>query len=178
MADITLVLGGTRSGKSEIAERLTAAAAAERGCGVVYLATCRPGDDELVERVRRHRERRPARWITLEEPRDPARALRDLNRPECVGLLECLSFLVFNWMEEGATDEEVSERIAALIAQARAAIAPLVVVSNDVSGALIPPDPSTRRYQDLVGRANQQVAAAADRVLLAIAGLPMTLKGR
>jgi adenosylcobinamide kinase / adenosylcobinamide-phosphate guanylyltransferase len=177
MAEITLVLGGTRSGKSEIAERIAAEAAARQKREVVYLATCRPGDNELLERVRKHRERRPAHWTTIEETHDPARAIGDLKQPAATTILECLSFLIFNWMEEGARDEEIASRLDRLIATMHATGHAFIVVSNDVSGALIPPDPSTRRYQDLVGRANQQMAAAADRVILAVAGLPLTLKG-
>lgn len=177
MSEITLVLGGTRSGKSAIAERLVSerlAAGARRG--VLYLATCRPGDEELAERVKIHRARRPPDWITVEAPIDPVAAPALRERPDDVRLLECLSFLVFNWMEEGASDAEIADRATRLLAHARAEGAVWIVVSNDVSGALLPPDPYTRRYQDLLGRVNQRAAAAADRVLLAVAGLSVVVK--
>ncbi len=172
MSTLTLVLGGTRSGKSEIAERL----AAESGRGVLYLATCRPGDEDLEIRVRIHRARRPPEWGTVETPTDPVAESILGERPDDLRLLECLSLLVFNWMEEGASDGEIAGRCARLLAHARAEGAPWIIVSNDVSGALLPPDPYTRRYQDLLGRMNQQAAAAADRVLLAVAGLSVVVK--
>lgn len=177
MSGITLVLGGTRSGKSAIAERLAAERiVADAGRRVIYLATCRPGDEELAERVKIHQARRPPDWITAEAPTDPADAPALLEHADAVRLLECLSFLVFNWMEEGRSDGEIEERSARLLAHARAEGAPWIMVSNDVSGALLPTDPYSRRYQDLLGRVNQKAAAAADRVLLAVAGLSVVVK--
>lgn len=176
MAEFALVLGGTRSGKSEIAERLAVDLAARNRRELVYLATCRPGDEELLRRVEKHRARRGTEWRTIEETQDPARVLAEPSTRPRVVLLECVSFLIFNWMEDGDDDAAIMERIETLIAAARAADHAFIAVSNDVSGALIPADASTRRYQELVGLANQHFAAAADRVILAIAGLPLLIK--
>lgn len=163
MTEIILVLGGTRSGKSEIAEKI----ALESSDHVTYVATCIAGDAELKERVVRHQARRPKSWRTIE-----AHTKLPKFSSDDIVLLDCLSFFVFNIMEK--TDDEVIHSISVFLDEANAK--KLIIVSNDVSGALIPPDPVSRRYQDLLGRANQLVAAKADKVILAVAGLPLTIK--
>lgn len=172
VSEIILVLGGTRSGKSEIAERLVM----EREGPVAYVATCHAGDEELRKRIEIHRRRRPPDWITVEAPRDPLTSLRALAPPPGVVLLDCLSFLVFNLMGDDMEDDAVLDRVKTLFREARAITPALVIVSNDVSGAWIPPDPVSRRYQDLLGRANQRAAVEADRVILAVAGIAMSVK--
>lgn len=200
MSEIILNLGGTRSGKSEIAEKQ----AAERSSRVVYIATCIAGDEELRRRVEAHRLRRPAGWLTLEAPLDPLAGLRDLAARESaaresaardvataptdspdarrsppqnpVVLIDCLSFLVFNLMEDGLEDQAILERVRELLQEARHLTSALILVTNDISNALIPTDAMSRRYQDLLGRVNQLAAAEADSVYLAVAGIALAIK--
>ena len=176
MADILFFTGGTRSGKSRLAEIEAEARAEVFGREVVYLATCRVGDEELSERVRRHRERRPPHWRTVEEPLAPESVLAEKADHSRVVILECLSFLLFNWMERGDSDDAIIQSIDRLLTTARGGSDDLIVVSNEVGFSLIAPDPVSRRYQELLGRINQRVAAAADRVVLAVAGLPLAVK--
>jgi adenosylcobinamide kinase/adenosylcobinamide-phosphate guanylyltransferase len=185
MSEIHLFTGGTRSGKSRLAEIEAEARAEAFGREVIYLATCRVGDEELSERVRRHRERRPPHWVTVEEPLAPEKAISGGSaesgpaastcEPRIV-ILECLSFLLFNWMERGDKDDAIMQSIDRLLSAARHGRDDLLIVSNEVGFSLIAPDPVSRRYQELLGRANQRVAAAADRVVLAVAGLPLVVK--
>jgi adenosylcobinamide kinase/adenosylcobinamide-phosphate guanylyltransferase len=204
MSEILLFTGGTRSGKSRLAEIEAEARAEAFGREVIYLATCRIGDEELSERVRRHRERRPPHWVTVEEPLAPEKVISggsaesDPAAPTAeprIIILECLSFLLFNWMERGDKDDAIMQSIDRLLSAARRQEGrpcrrrhgwrssaarrgrdDLLIVSNEVGFSLIAPDPVSRRYQELLGRANQRVAAAADRVVLAIAGLPLVVK--
>ncbi len=185
---VTLILGGARSGKSTLAERL----AAESGRPVLYLATSVPFDDEMRERIAAHRSDRPSGWRTVEEPLRIAAALRDLARPGDLVLLDCLTVWLSNWLLDGlgpdrdpdappAADWNVLESAAlaetgALLADARARGVALILVSNEVGMGVVPAYPLGRRYRDALGRINQHAAAHADTVLLTIAGFPLDLK--
>jgi adenosylcobinamide kinase/adenosylcobinamide-phosphate guanylyltransferase len=184
--ELVFILGGARAGKSAYAERLVA----EHGPRVLYVATAEVKDDEMHSRIQAHRARRPATWTTLEAPRDVGAALLSLGPSADAVLLDCLTLLVTNWVLTYAGEEEmvdpaieevtdaavVAEIEAILEAQAQLGL-PMVVVSNEVGMGLVPPYPLGRLYRDVLGRANQRLAAAADRVFLMVAGLPMTLKG-
>lgn len=172
MARITLVLGGTRSGKSELAERL----ASESGRPVVYLAAAEPVDAEMRRRIARHRRRRPVSWQTVEAGADlPAAFERHAGEDKLI-LVDCLSLLV-SALAEKATETAVLTAIESLVETAGAARAETIFVSSEVGMGVVPGSAVGRDYRDLLGEVNQAVAAAADRVYLAIAGLPLTLKG-
>jgi adenosylcobinamide kinase/adenosylcobinamide-phosphate guanylyltransferase len=183
--ELTLILGGARAGKSAFAEQLVA----DCGPRVLYIATAQVKDEEVRARVQAHRARRPPTWTTLEAPTDTGVALLSLRPAADAILLDCLTLLVTNLVlahggeeemvapaVEEAADAAVSAEIEALLkAQAQLGL-PMVVVSNEVGLGVVPPYPLGRLYRDVLGRANQQLAAAADRVYLMVAGLSMTLK--
>lgn len=178
---VTLVLGGARSGKSAYAERLIAAAAdaddADPGAPVAgtYVATAEPGDAEMAERIRRHRERRGDRWQTVEEPLALAATLRRVSRRDRPVLVDCLTLWLANLMAVGRRPEEE----AAMLADALAGLAgPVVLVANEVGLGLVPETPLGRTFRDAAGRLNQEIARSADRVVFVAAGLPLTLKDR
>jgi adenosylcobinamide kinase/adenosylcobinamide-phosphate guanylyltransferase len=186
---LTLVLGGARSGKSRYAQSLC-----DSSYGVIYIATARAeegaSDNEMRERIARHRADRPAEWQTIEEPLDLSRAV--LEAPvEATLLIDCATLWLSNLMWEfrektGAEQEElilaeVDELIEAVRRRAEKAIATwaageVVIVSNDVGGGLVPEHPIARAFRDMQGFANQRLAPAADTVVFIIAGLPMRLK--
>ena len=164
----TMFLGGARSGKSRLAQT-----AAERHAGPLhYLATAEAHDDEMTDRIARHRDDRGARWRTVECP---------LALPEaidaCTGgavLVDCLTLWLSNLMlAEQNIDQATDELLAALIST-RSQVA---VVSNEVGLGIVPENPLARRFRDAAGRLNQAVAARADRAVLLTAGLPLVLKG-
>jgi len=179
--DLTFILGGARSGKSARAERL----AAESGLPVTYIATARVGDAEFAERVRHHRERRPAHWSLVEAPLDLAGALREADRPGHCVLIDCLTLWLANLL---FTPANAGEAIAVLPASAREAFTQfdaaltgvrgkVIVVSNEIGLGVVPLGSVTRLYVDELGRLNQRVAAASARATLMVAGLPLSLKG-
>ncbi len=176
-AQLTLILGGARSGKSSYAEKL----AAELSPRVLYVATAEAGDAEMVQRIQAHRLARPAGWQTLEAPTGVAAALK-AHRPEVI-LLDCLTLLVSNLIlaleaePPAEVEAAVLAEVEALIAVRAELAAPMIIVSNEVGLGLVPPYPLGRVYRDALGRANARLAAAADRVLLMVAGLPLALKG-
>ncbi|OIR09200.1 bifunctional adenosylcobalamin biosynthesis protein CobP [mine drainage metagenome] len=164
----TLVLGGTRSGKSALAERLAAGARHP-----IYLATAQVGDAEMAERVRLHRARRPAPWHTVEEPLDMTGALSRLCAPDRAVLLDCLTLWLSNLLLAGR-DPEAEGRA---LAEALPALAgPVVMVSSEVGLGIVPDNALARAFRDHAGRLNQMIAARCQRVLLVAAGLPLTLK--
>jgi adenosylcobinamide kinase/adenosylcobinamide-phosphate guanylyltransferase len=164
-----LVLGGARSGKSALAERLALA----RGGEAVYLATAEPFDDEMRARVARHRQDRGAGWRTVEAPRDLAGALRAEDGPGRTLLVDCLTLWLTNRMLDGADPEADAAALAGALA---GLAAPVALVSNEVGLGLVPDTPLGRRFRDAQGRLNQRVAAACDLVLFVAAGLPLALK--
>ncbi|RME74975.1 MAG: bifunctional adenosylcobinamide kinase/adenosylcobinamide-phosphate guanylyltransferase [Chloroflexi bacterium] len=177
---LILILGGARSGKSDYAEKL---AAELGGSGVLYAATAEIKDEEMARRIEAHRRARPAHWRTVEAPRRVAAALSAVGDLPPVVLLDCLTLLVSNIILalEGEPQETVEAAVSAeideLVALARDRQVTLIVVSNEVGLGLVPPYPLGRLYRDVLGRANQKLAAQADRVVFMVAGLPLVVKG-
>lgn len=168
---LTLVLGGARSGKSALAERLTLAAAGD--VRPLYVATAEAFDDEMRDRIARHRTDRGAGWVTVEAPADPAGAIAAAAEAGAV-LLDCLTIWAATLMH---LERDPDTETARLIAAARDLGRPVVMVANEVGLGIVPDNALARRFRDVAGRMNQQVAAAADRVIFVAAGLPLVLKG-
>jgi adenosylcobinamide kinase / adenosylcobinamide-phosphate guanylyltransferase len=168
---LLLLIGGARSGKS----RLAAEIAAERTGPVAVIATGEARDDEMAERIRMHRARRPQSWATIEEPVDLEAALRAVP-DEALAVVDCLTLWVSNLIEKGLRDDEIegSARSAASLAAARAG--DTVVVTNEVGSGIVPTNALARRYRDLLGNVNSIWAEHSDRSALVVAGqiLPLS----
>ena len=165
---LTVLIGGARSGKSALAVDL----AARSGRSVVFVATATRSDDEMADRIDRHRAERPADWRTIEAPVDLVRALDVADDAACV-VVDCLSLWTMNVFAED--DVTVLGRVADQVARARARSGPTVVVGNEVGTGIVPGDPSSRRYRDLLGRVNAAWSRAADRAFLVVAGRVLAL---
>ena len=177
-APLILILGGARSGKSAYAEKL----AAEIGHSILYIATAEAKDEEMSARIEAHRQGRPAGWQTLEAPRQVAIALNQIETSPDALLLDCLTLLVSNIVlaleshPQTVIEAAIQSEIEAIVEVQKRLDIPLIVVSNEVGLGLVPPYPLGRVYRDALGRANQYLAASADKVLFMIAGLPMAVK--
>ena len=170
LPQITLVLGGARSGKSRYAERLVEGAAPSG----TYCATAEPHDAEMAERIAAHRARRSPFWRTIETPLALASAIAAEAAPAHPVLVDCLTLWLSNLLLAGRKpDEEASILCRAL----RQADGPVVLVSNEVGMGIVPETPLGRNFRDASGWLNQKVAALADRVVFIAAGLPLVLKG-
>lgn len=175
---LTLILGGARSGKSDYAEKL----AATMGQNILYIATAEAKDEEMTARIEAHRLARPAKWQTLEAPYNVGAALATIDTHPDAILLDCMTLLVSNIalaMEsepQTTIETAVQNEIEAIIAARNRFDVPMIIVSNEVGLGLVPSYPIGRVYRDVLGWANQNLAALADRVLFMVAGLPMTVK--
>jgi adenosyl cobinamide kinase/adenosyl cobinamide phosphate guanylyltransferase len=167
---LTLLLGGAGAGKSSLAVRLAAAS----GGPVVVVATAEARDEEMAERIRRHRRERPSDWPTVEESLDLEAALASVPKDACA-LVDCLTLWVSNLIEEGLTDRNIEERARTAASMAAARPAGTVAVTNEVGSGVVPTNPVARRYRDLLGRVNGIWAEAADRAALVVAGRVLPL---
>lgn len=178
-----LILGGQKSGKTARAEQLAAAWLARSPAHrAVYIATAQAWDEEMRERIARHRldrARRVPGMETVEEPYELARAIGAHSRSDTLVVVDCLTlWLTARLLPAAGADAALATGGEdALIAQAVAAAAgPLVLVSNEIGLGVVPLGRETRAFVDALGRLNQQAALACERVTLMAAGMPLVLK--
>lgn len=180
MGKMILVTGGARSGKSSFAEKL----AASEGQSVAYIATAQILDEEMRYRVTLHQKRRPSDWQTYEAPFSAGKAIQEAGLHHKVILFDCVTIYLSNLLcepGERQEDEEyqrVHDSMAGLIAavQQLPDDVTILFVTNEVGAGIVPENQLARRYRDLAGLANQQLAAAADEVYAVICGIPVKIK--
>ena len=164
---LTVLTGGARSGKSAAA----VAAAAASGAPVTFIATAEPGDDEMAERIARHRAARPAHWTTVEATHDLAGAVAGVDPVDTV-VIDCLAVWATNRMlaeprPDGARITEEAARLARRLAERPGQA---LVVTNEVGSGVVPATPLGREFRDLLGAVNQATVRAADAAYLVVAG--------
>ena len=170
MGELTVLLGGARSGKSSLALRLARAS----GRPVTFIATAEARDSEMAERIARHRSERPADWSLLEEPLELANALAS-TPGEALAIIDCLSLWASNLLEAGSSDDEIDAAAITLVERARDRAGPTIVVSNEIGLGIVPLGELTRRYRDVLGRLNSSFCDHADRAALVVAGRALRL---
>lgn len=186
MGRLILVTGGARSGKSRYAEKRAAAL----GTNITYVATCQPLDEEMQDRVRKHREQRPADWKTVEAATRMDAVLSGLQPVPDGVLLDCITLMVTGLMAEVLTswdtfsqeeanrvEDRVREEMNLLLDGVSRLDCPMIVVTNEVGLGLVPEYPSGRLFRDCAGRANQLLAEKAEEVVLCVSGIPVHIKG-
>ena len=167
MAQIVLVTGGARSGKSAIAEGKVLGF----GAPAVYIATAQAFDAEMEARIATHQARRGPEWRTRAEPLDLVTALRETD--DAPRLVDCLTLWLTNLMLGDHDWEAAAKRLLAVLPELTA---PVVFVTNEVGLGIVPDNRLARAFRDNAGHLNQWVAAAADEVVFTVAGLPMKVK--
>ena len=178
MAEIILITGGSRSGKSAFAERTAEALPGPRA----YIATCPAIDPEMEERIRKHKETRRGRgWETIEECVDLAGVIRRAEGCRVL-LVDCLTLWINNLLYEAEkrgelfTEEAAAGRCRVLVDACRGFGGTVIFVTNELGMGIVPGNETARRFRDIAGRCNQEIAAAADRVTLVVSGIPLLLK--
>ncbi|NBB11528.1 bifunctional adenosylcobinamide kinase/adenosylcobinamide-phosphate guanylyltransferase [Pseudomonas sp. SLFW] len=169
---LQLILGGARSGKSRLAEKL----ASDSGLDVVYIATSQPLDGEMNQRVASHRARRPDTWGLVEEPLELARVLKENAEEGTCLLVDCLTLWLTNLLMLDDPQRLAQERDVLLDCLAQLP-GDIIFVSNETGLGVVPLGELTRRYVDEAGWLHQALAERCQRVVFTVAGLPMTLKG-
>jgi adenosylcobinamide kinase/adenosylcobinamide-phosphate guanylyltransferase len=173
MGTITLITGGARSGKSTHALRLAMPYRRK-----FFIATGEALDDEMAARVEKHRRSRPAEFRTIEEPVDVVGALEKIDSNADLVIVDCLTLWISNlMMRRGMNDDGILAEADKLAAALKRAAFASIVVTDEVGAGIVPTDHSeSRRFRDLLGWTNQKIAAAADDVLLMVAGYPVKVK--
>ena len=168
MSKTILITGGARSGKSRIAEAMTLGL----GPRATYIATAEIHDVEMAARVAAHRQRRGVEWATIAEPLDLSGTLTatDGQGPR---LVDCLTLWLSNLMLSGQDWQVAGHALAAALPLQSD---PVVIVTNEVGGGIVPDNALARDFRDAAGLLNQWIAAVADEVYLAVAGLPLRVK--
>lgn len=182
-----LILGGARSGKSRFAENRALDCEA-KGMSVIYIATAEAWDPEMVERLAHHRNRRPANWMTVEEPVSLAAALKAHAGLDRCLIVDCLtlwlSALTFKG-QAGAQMESGASINCELFWRERQALldvlptlpGEIILVSNEIGSGVVSENRLARRFADEQGRLNQDIAALCEKVTLSVAGIPLSLRG-
>lgn len=182
---IILCTGGSRSGKSQFAERYTLAQKGQK----LYIATAQIYDDEMVERVARHQARRGSQWLNLEIPLNIAAQWEDVAAKADVILIDCLTMFVTNYLMKFPELEqaEVREKLRSVVLSEVENLLEkikdshdkkVVFVTNELGLGIVPADTMTRVFRDIAGEVNQIVAAAADEVYLSISGITIEIKSK
>ena len=164
-----LVLGGARSGKSAYAEEL----ALQHSLQPTYLATGRAWDDEMRQRIDKHKSRRENNWQSIEEPLAVSNLLDEKLASKEVVLLDCLTLWVTNLMLENKDIEAEFEVFQAAVQRFQGT---LIMVSNEVGMGIVPENKMAREFRDYVGDLHKRIADIAQEVYLVVAGVPLTVK--
>jgi adenosylcobinamide kinase / adenosylcobinamide-phosphate guanylyltransferase len=170
---LTFITGPSRSGKTNLALRLALRYPEPR----VYLATAQALDEEMAQRIRRHQEERVGNFETFEEPLRLTHVLSSLDQSYSVVIIDCLTLWLNNLMASWGEDQDAIRQEAYRIVDFFKSFSiPTVIISNEVGWGIVPDNHLARKFRDLSGNLNQDLAAVADQVILTVAGIPIFLK--
>ena len=186
MKNIVLITGGARSGKSTYAEKL----AKEAKGGVLYIATSIPFDDEMKDRVKKHKERRPATWYTFEGYKNLKQVFYNAETKFDTILLDCITIMVTNLMFDQAGDnfddlndldidemeKEILQEVSDFLYEAEKSTKTVILVTNEIGYGIVPEYKMARVFRDIAGRVNQYIASRAKEVHMVVCGIPIKIK--
>lgn len=181
MGKIVLITGGARCGKSRFAENYVI----NSGKNIAYIATSQIYDDEMAYRVKLHRERRPAAWQTFEAPFAAHDAIKEAFEKHDTVLFDCLTLYLSNYLcqkeNQSLSLDDLYDGSAMLMKNLIDTVRgcpnrTCVFVTNEVGCGIVPENELARKYRDLAGICNQQIAKTADEVYLVVSGIPLQIK--
>ena len=168
-----LVTGGCKSGKSrhalEIAEKISKSKR-------IFIATCMPLDDEMKERIDRHKKERDKSWKTVEAPIELSVAINKNNKKGNVIIIDCLTLWINNLLMEIENPAVIDQHIHKLLFSIKEAKCPIILVSNEVGAGIVPENKLARQFRDLAGLTNQKIAECTNNVIWMVAGIPVSIK--
>ena len=169
---IQLILGGARSGKSRLAEQTAILSTLP----VTYIATAQAWDDEMQERITHHQAQRPATWNLVEEPLYLADCLKQIDQPEQLILVDCLTLWMSNVLmhDNAQLQQDECKKLLDILPHLQSDI---LLVSNETGLGIVPMGQLSRKFVDESGRLHQQLGQISDKVIFCVAGFPMILKG-
>ncbi len=169
----TLVIGGCRSGKSrhalQLAERIS-------GNQKIFIATCDPKDNEMLDRVRRHQAERKPPWQTVEAPLNITNTIREIRTKADVILIDCLTLWTSNILLARPETGDLESWATDLDSTLKLDGCPIIMVTNEVGTGIVPENRLARRFRDMTGFLNQRIAGCCDQVIWMVAGIPVTIK--
>jgi adenosylcobinamide kinase/adenosylcobinamide-phosphate guanylyltransferase len=168
------ITGGCRSGKSRYALHY----ANQHFSKKLFLATCEVLDEEMAQRIENHKKMRGLEWQTVEEPVNIIDKIKKDGADSEVILIDCLTLWLYNLLMKWDSDLRIMEETETLIDTLNKSDASFILVSNEVGMGIVPADPLSRRYRDLLGTMNQRIAEALDTVIFMVSGIPIFLKGK
>lgn len=176
MKQTTFVIGGCRSGKSGHALRLAETRESSRK---IYIATCVPRDDEMRKRVQKHQAERDRNWTLIESPIKIWDPILNHSEPDRVILLDCLTLWINNLMLEQQVEEieDMAPFMNRLVRALKQADGQVILVANEVGTGIVPENRLARKFRDIAGFVNQEIAACSGQVVWVVAGIPVTIKG-
>ena len=168
-----LITGGCRSGKSKHALHLAQNLPGKK----FFLATAQPLDEEMTERIQKHRQERGKEWVTYEEPLNLSAIIEKLDvDPQSVLVLDCLTLWISNLLMEDTPREKIMARVNQWLDSCSRFKGTLICITNEVGAGIVPETPIGRAFRDLAGEINQRVAARFDEVIVTVSGIPVTIK--
>ena len=168
------ITGGCRSGKSRYALHY----ANQHFSKKLFLATCEVLDEEMARRVENHKKVRGPEWQTIEEPLEIIKKIKEFGMDGGVILIDCLTLWLYNLLMKWDNDLKIIDETEKLIEMIKQSPSSVILVSNEVGMGIVPADPLSRRYRDLLGTMNQRIAEALDTVIFMVSGIPIFLKGK
>lgn len=181
MAELTFIIGGTRSGKSSFALQI-----ANKHPRVCYVATANVAqisqakDSEMFRRIKKHQENRPANWKTIEAPLELDKVVSGLDGEFDAILIDCITIYISNMLLGDLRAEEkeayVIETIKRLCVVCKEISPHVIIVTNEVGYGIVPDNPLARNFRDISGYVNQLIAKEADNVFLVTAGIETKIK--
>ena len=168
------VTGGCRSGKSRYALHY----ANQHYSKKIFLATSEALDEEMARRIENHKKVRGPEWQTIEEPVEIVSKINEYEADGGVILIDCLTLWLYNLLMRWGNDLKIIDETEKLIETIKQSPTSSILVSNEVGMGIVPADPLSRRYRDLLGTMNQRIAEALDTVIFMVSGIPIFLKGK
>ena len=166
---IVLITGGARSGKSKMALQLAAGETPK-----IFLATAEALDSEMKERIQKHRLERGNEWVTIEEPLEPDRILRE-NQTQTI-IVDCITLWLSNLLIRSTDERKIDGAVNRFCEALKSRPGTTIVVTNEVGLGIVPDNEMARLFRDLAGNANQKIAGFSSRVILMVSGIPLNLR--